>query len=252
MATAMTAPYDKDGNQLELYRSHDFKEITVADRYGNPKSASATGLYDTDGWRFPLEDALGNPVAVYEEDGVTQVPLFDRNGFKITTDTPNPRAAAPEPAPPSTGEGTEQPDTPGATPGDTSPEDGGDGEDTSPEDTPATPPPAPGGDMPTVEDLQKFTPEDAEDAEQAEIMLNSAVAMVDAYTRGRHVNRAGELRPGVHAVILTTAARLLANPGQVSRGDTAGQFSTRRGPGFSGFTLAEQAVLNRYRKRAAG
>lgn len=149
------------------------------------------------------------------------------------------------PESPSPGEDAGQPDTPG----DTSPGDGGESEDTSPEDTP---PPATGGDMPTVEDLRKFSPEDAEDAEQAEIMLNSAVAMVDAYTRGRHVNRAGELRPGVSAVILTTAARLLANPGQVSRGDTAGQFSTRRGPGFSGFTLAEQAVLNRYRKRAAG
>lgn len=48
------------------------------------------------------------------------------------------------------------------------------------------------------------------------------------------------------------AARLAANPGQVSKRDSAGQFTRQRGAGFSGFTLAEQAVLNRYRKRATG
>lgn len=117
---------------------------------------------------------------------------------------------------------------------------------------PPAPPSLGAEDMPTVDDLKAFSPEDVTDDEQAQIMLESALALVASYTRDRHAYRDGKLRPGVRAVILSAAARMIANPSGISRSDQAGSFSTRRGPGFSGFTLAERAVLNRYRKRAAG
>lgn len=80
--------------------------------------------------------------------------------------------------------------------------------------------------------------------------LTGAEALVEGYTRGRHVNLSGGYRPGIRAVILQVAARILANPGQVNVRVQAGAVVVSKGPGFSGFTLAEQAVLNRYRRRA--
>lgn len=103
-----------------------------------------------------------------------------------------------------------------------------------------------------VAKLQAFAPEDGHDATQCEIAIESAVALIEGYTRGNHLNLAGKSRPGVDAVTLTVAARIVANPGQISRQDSAGTFSRRRGEGFSGFTLAELAILNRYRRRAIG
>ena len=84
---------------------------------------------------------------------------------------------------------------------------------------------------------------------QAEQALQIAGALVDAYTRGRH-KRLGEYRPGVEDVITTVAARILANPEQIAVREQVGPYSMYRGEGFSGFTLVELAVLNRYRKRA--
>lgn len=106
--------------------------------------------------------------------------------------------------------------------------------------------------MVTVADLQAFTPDDGADEDQAQLALDSAVALVAAYCRDRHVTCNGNTRPGIDTVVLTVAARILANPGQVQMRDQAGSFSRHRGTGFSGFTLAELAVLNRYRKRALG
>lgn len=104
--------------------------------------------------------------------------------------------------------------------------------------------------MSLVEKLQKFSPDDAKDEEQVAIAVSSAEALVEAYCRGRHVDPAGVYRPGVEAVIIAVASRLLGNPSQIQRRDQAGPFATSRGEGFSGFTLVELAVLNRYRKRA--
>lgn len=104
--------------------------------------------------------------------------------------------------------------------------------------------------MITPEKLAAFAPDDYAGADMAQVHIDTATALVEGYTRGNHTTPAGVPRPGVESVILTVAARLMANPGQVTRRDQAGSFSTHRGAGFSGFTLAEQAVLNRYRKRA--
>lgn len=106
--------------------------------------------------------------------------------------------------------------------------------------------------MITPAKLIAFSPDDAHDEDTALLAIEAATALVEGYTRGAHVTRNGEARPGVEAVILTVSARIAANPGQVVRRDSAGSFSTHRGQGFNGFTLAELAILNRYRKRAAG
>ncbi|MGO2874818.1 hypothetical protein [Corynebacterium variabile] len=68
--------------------------------------------------------------------------------------------------------------------------------------------------------------------------------------RGNHLDQAERLRPGVGEVIVTAAARLVANPAQVGWKESSGAYSVSRTGGFDGFTLAEQFVLNRYRKRA--
>ena len=75
--------------------------------------------------------------------------------------------------------------------------------------------------------------------------LETINAMVSAYTRGNGFT-GGVPNPELRAVIRTATARLTANPEQV--GSTVGGVTTRAG--FNGWSLAELAVLNRYRKRA--
>lgn len=102
---------------------------------------------------------------------------------------------------------------------------------------------------PTAADLVKFLGHDTADTAlvaQASAALTTVGAMVDAYCRGKHRNTSGEPRTGVNEVILTAAARLLTNPEQLPM--DIGDVSIRGG--FTGFTLVELAVLNRYRKRS--
>ena len=105
---------------------------------------------------------------------------------------------------------------------------------------------------PTVDDLvvladQRDTPRLRS---QAVLQLATAEGMVAGYCRGRHVDAVGENRPGVGEVVLSLACRLLANPQQVQVREQAGSVSMLRGEVTVGFTLAEQFVLNLYRKRA--
>lgn len=91
---------------------------------------------------------------------------------------------------------------------------------------------------------------------QADAAVRTITAMVGAYCRGRNENPEERVlvgndyvsaqRDGIDEVILTAAARLLANPEQLAY--DIGDVSIRGG--FSGFTLVELAVLNRYRVRA--
>lgn len=73
--------------------------------------------------------------------------------------------------------------------------------------------------------------------------------MAKAYTRGRGFD-SNQPNAEIAAVITTASARLATNPGQLSHTDTAGPFGHTVNGGFSGWTLAEQFVLNRYRARA--
>lgn len=72
-------------------------------------------------------------------------------------------------------------------------------------------------------------------------------AMAKAYTRGRGFDpNSGEPTDDIAAVIVAATARMVANPEQIAY--TAGTVTMQGG--FQGWSLAELAVLNRYRKRA--
>jgi hypothetical protein len=100
-----------------------------------------------------------------------------------------------------------------------------------------------------AEQVQLFLgrPDDTMIETIAESALPIVTAMVKAYVRG---GPGWEPNEELEAVIVTATARLVTNPGQVSLDQTAGAFSQSLRGGFAGWTLAELAVLNRYRKRA--
>jgi len=90
------------------------------------------------------------------------------------------------------------------------------------------------------------------DAATAGTARDLATAMVKSYTRGVGFDPATfEPAPDLASVILLVASRLYANP-EGNRAETVGAYSfTSALAGFSGYTLAELAVLHRYRRRAA-
>lgn len=77
---------------------------------------------------------------------------------------------------------------------------------------------------------------------------------VNAYVRGHGLYRIGvepgqfAFPPDLRSVVITASARLLANPAQLDSESYDGYAA--RGS-FSSFSLAEQAVLHRYRRRVA-
>lgn len=72
-------------------------------------------------------------------------------------------------------------------------------------------------------------------------------AMAQAYTRGKGFDPiAGGAADDIAAVITTATARLVANPEQLET--RVGEVSVKGS--FTGWTLAESFVLNRYRKTA--
>ena len=80
--------------------------------------------------------------------------------------------------------------------------------------------------------------------------VDQITALARAYTRGRGF--AGPVpNADITAVIVTAATRLAANPRQFSYEFPSGPSATQalRG-GFTGWSLAELAALNRYRVRA--
>lgn len=72
-------------------------------------------------------------------------------------------------------------------------------------------------------------------------------AMVKAYTRDNGFDDFGDPGDDLAAVITTATARLVSNPGQLRYGVGGVQLFE----GFTGFSLAELFVLNRYRKKAS-
>lgn len=83
---------------------------------------------------------------------------------------------------------------------------------------------------------------------QLDTVLNTAFHMVRAYTRGRGFGEFGQCDESIAAVIVSCAARLYVNP-TLERQTTVGPFSTSPGI-FNGWSLAELAILNNYRRRA--
>jgi len=102
----------------------------------------------------------------------------------------------------------------------------------------------------TPQDLIEFTGATGSEVEsQARTALDMAESLVATYCRGRHA-RGGHWRPGIETVISTVAARILSNPEFIQVREVIGPYQYFRGEGFTGFTIAELSVLNRYRKRA--
>jgi hypothetical protein len=79
--------------------------------------------------------------------------------------------------------------------------------------------------------------------------LGAVSQMAQAYTRGAGWT-AGVPNADISAVILTAAARLLANPTQLLTDQTYGPSSASYRSAFQGWTLPELTTLDRYRVKA--
>lgn len=98
-----------------------------------------------------------------------------------------------------------------------------------------------------TEGLQAFLGEQVSPT-QAEAHLRNATLMVKAYTRDEGFDDSGQPSEDLQAVIISAAARSIKNPTHV-RQEGIGPFSQSPGTLY-GWTLAELAILHRYRKRA--
>lgn len=80
--------------------------------------------------------------------------------------------------------------------------------------------------------------------------VDTVTVLARAYTRGRGFAEDGP-NTDISAVIITAAARLVSNPRQFGVEWPVGHTGNKvlRG-GFTGWSLAEQTALNRYRVRA--
>jgi len=87
---------------------------------------------------------------------------------------------------------------------------------------------------------------EGEDTDQLTQAVLTARLLVSAYTRGRGVTDEG-VAPPLGAVVALAAMRLYANPTQLD--NFIGSVGYRQG--FTGWTLAERAVLNGYRRVSA-
>jgi len=82
----------------------------------------------------------------------------------------------------------------------------------------------------------------------AEQAIPVVTTMVKAYVRG--TGEGWTPNDELEAVIVTATARLITNPGGIPVDHQAGAFTHSLRGAFTGWTLAELAVLNRYRRRA--
>lgn len=86
------------------------------------------------------------------------------------------------------------------------------------------------------------------------ILAGAAVPVVTqfvkAYTRGRGFDEYQVPNDELAAVITTASARLASNGSQISTSKQAGEYTTDLRSFFTGWTIAELFVLNRYRRRA--
>lgn len=100
-------------------------------------------------------------------------------------------------------------------------------------------------------------PTDPEYAGKVGSALPVVAAMINAYTRTTGLEPAasgaswfaGPEQADLEAVLTSSTARLAGNP-TLSRQQAIGPFSETPGQ-FQGWTLAELAILHRYRKRAS-
>lgn len=101
--------------------------------------------------------------------------------------------------------------------------------------------------LPTGQDVAAFVGqgENPEFIALADQQVPIITAMARAYTRDKGFE-ADLVEEDLAAVIITATARLMANPDQVNYRSGSVSFQSH----FTGWSLAETFVLNRYRKRA--
>lgn len=99
-----------------------------------------------------------------------------------------------------------------------------------------------------TQDVIEFSGNDKLVAAHAESHLATVTAMVRAYTRGAGFDEYDEPANDLARVIVSSATRSVTNPSHKS--SIAIDDVTVRPGVFAGWTLAELAVLNRYRVRA--
>jgi len=87
------------------------------------------------------------------------------------------------------------------------------------------------------------------DSEQGAQVLAAVTQMASAYTRGQGFSD-GIPNADISAVILTASARLLAHPRQLAVDETVGPDSASFRGGFTGWSVLETIVLQRYRVTA--
>lgn len=84
----------------------------------------------------------------------------------------------------------------------------------------------------------------------ADAVIPVVTAFARAYTRGRGFDTDGEPNEEIAAVITTASARMAGNTAQTATSRTEGETTREQRSWFTGWSLAELFVLNRYRKRA--
>jgi hypothetical protein len=87
------------------------------------------------------------------------------------------------------------------------------------------------------------------DSSQGAEVLSTVTQLANAYTRGQGFTD-GIPNADISAVILTASARLLAHPRQLAIDETVGPDSASFRGGFTGWSVLETIVLNRYRVTA--
>lgn len=103
----------------------------------------------------------------------------------------------------------------------------------------------------TADDVAAFLgkPWDAATQDQAATALTLVTGMARSYTRDQGFTN-GEPADDIWTVIFTATLRLMGNKTQLEQMQVKGPFSTEFRSAFTGFSVAETMVLNRYRKRA--
>ncbi|BCP10433.1 hypothetical protein MINTM020_25310 [Mycobacterium paraintracellulare] len=101
---------------------------------------------------------------------------------------------------------------------------------------------------PTAADLQTLLGSTVSQ-EQATVVLTIITAMASSYTRGQGFT-AGVPNDEIRAVILTASARLISNTSGLTFSEIEGPSQIEYNSAFSGWTVGELVVLNRFRRRA--
>lgn len=101
--------------------------------------------------------------------------------------------------------------------------------------------------LPTAADVEHFLGAENGSLPGAEEAVRMTIALASAMTRGQGFDPPNhKVAEDLHAVIVMAAARLTGNPEQ----DRRVQFGDYSVTPTTSWSLVEQAVLNRYRRRA--